>query len=82
MHVKNMNNLKFLKIILIAWVVLFAAGCNQLIAPSSANTPVPVPSTAIKETPIMNEVPVPTPLDSRLEKIVAQAKDDLAKRKA
>jgi len=33
-------------------------------------------------TPVMNEVPIPTPLDPSLEKIVTQAKDDLAQRLA
>jgi hypothetical protein len=36
----------------------------------------------IEETPTMNEVPIPTPLDPGLEKIVIQAKDDLSQRLA
>lgn len=35
-----------------------------------------------QETSVMNEVPIPTPLDSNLQKIVTQAKNDLANRLA
>jgi len=35
-----------------------------------------------QETPVMNEAPIPTPLDSSLDKIVTQVKDDLANRLA
>ena len=51
----------------------------------SAFTVVPI-LTALpenpQETPIMNEVPIPTPLDPSLEKIVTQAKNDLVQRLA
>ncbi len=45
------------------------------VVPSSTTPP-----EVVQETPVMNEVPIPTPLDPSLEKIVTQAKTDLANR--
>ena len=72
-------------------------GCGQKVAPetisSDISTRVITVSTAVnlitttypenkQETPVMNEVPISTPLDPNLDKYVTQAKDDLASRLA
>ena len=81
---KTIGSNKLLKSILIAGVIISVAGCSQNPAVISTEVPIaPTPlSTISKETPIMNEVPIPTPLDSGLDSFVTQAKDDLAKRLA
>lgn len=63
-------------------ILLLLTACGPLTAqnPSAATTL--WPSETAKETPAMNEVSLPTPLDPSLEKIVAQAKNDLAQRLA
>ncbi|MBI5030051.1 MAG: hypothetical protein HZB51_05955 [Chloroflexi bacterium] len=60
---------------------------TAILLPTPATTPVwtvspisPTEPIIGKDKPSMTGVPVPLPLDPILEKIVAQAKDDLAKR--
>jgi hypothetical protein len=73
--------------------LLFLAGCSQMPTQSMAATQtispsIPVISTAAiypktgQETAVMNEVPIPTPFNPGLEKIVTQAINDLADRLA
>ncbi len=53
--------------------------------PAPAFTVVSTPAANAENTqvtPVMNEVPIPTPLDPAMEQVVAQAKNDLAQRLA
>ncbi len=43
------------------------------------NLPTLVPTKTVQETPVMNAVPVSTPLEPQMQAIVTQAKADLAK---
>jgi hypothetical protein len=70
-------------------IVPNAAGATAPSAPNTTSTsPFSVDLTSevhpeiAQETPVMNEVPIPLPLDPSLEKIVTQAKNDLANRLA
>jgi hypothetical protein len=82
-------DLFMIKISLVGAVILFLIGCSQMITPMIVPTRTLTPSIGVnltltvhpeivQETPAMNEVPIPTPLDPNLEKIVTQAKNDLA----
>lgn len=74
-------------------VLLFLTGCSQMptqrmAATQTISPSIPVISTAPiypetrQETAVMNVVPIPTPFNPGLEKIVTQAINDLADRLA
>jgi hypothetical protein len=72
------------KIIFIGGIFLiFLAGCGQSVTPQPLDPTVSLPTEIVQqETPVMNEVPIPTPPDPFLESLVTQVKSDLAERLA
>jgi hypothetical protein len=63
-------------------ILFLITGCSQIASPTSlSSTKSPTPE-AVEETPVMNEVPVPTPLDPSIEKIILHVKNDLSQRLA
>jgi hypothetical protein len=72
-----MNKIRFVG----GLILLLLTACSQM-STQNPSALTRLPSETVEETPVMNEVPVPTPLDPSLEKIVVQVKNDLAQRLA
>jgi hypothetical protein len=61
-------------------ILLLLTACSPMSTQNPSASMTSLPSEAVEETPVMNKVPVPTPLDPSLGKIVTQVKNNLAQR--